>query len=1141
MDVRCESCSAQYKVDDAKIPAQGIKAKCPKCGHSFFLKKPEAAAPPPEPPPLPDFAGDGDGGGAIAIEGDQGAAPMAPSPIAGAFGGADPFGGSNPFGAAPAAPMSDPFAGGGFGGTPQLGGFGGGAGGPAPAADPFGSGGVFGGGGFGGGGFDAPPPGEAAGIGGLFNAKTAFEIQRKDGQQIGPFDMFTLKQMIYEQQLDGSEMLNDSTGSWVPIASIEELGEIFRLTGAGGAPAASSSADGGGWGDPSPAVPSGGGWQKHESVAAPAPAARPSNAPVVGPDLSEPAPIPIKKGGKNPPVGSIGGPAVAPAPIPVSLDAGAKRSMSERVIILTENLWALSKKKSVRIALGIIGGLALISVLGWVFRAPLLAAFGLDKRMDASRMIAEGDRTMTSGERGPLLGAMASYEAAVARFPEGADGLARLAEVQALLWQRDPSRLDMKAAAEANLAKAAAESPNEASVQRATARLAIGRRDAAAADAALAKVGGEGAIADPILPFMRGEIAYLKGDLAAADAAWSAAAQGPMAGQANAWVARARAERADFPGAKTAAETALKTEPDNGLAQVLLAFSSAKTGGDAAAAKKTLIDVLGSAQRSAVERARAAFYLSVLSEEAGATGAALGYVRSAVQLYPSDADSVAAAKRLFAARFPDKTVDPWIAAISRVRGSTAMLKVQEGEAQYALRNWQGALSPLLAAANEDPASARAQYALGRLLVDVGGQETAKAKAHFEKALVLDPDYAEAAVALSRWELAAGNAEGARAAADKAIAADPTLPGGYQAAGSAALAAKDPATAETFLVTATDLDPDSYLTWLDLGEARRLAGRPDDALAALMQAAKLRPDVAGPKVSIGMAWELKGDFKQALEFLEAAAAIEPANPNIAARVGITHVKAGNYLEGKKKLEVVVKANPQIAEAQYYLGVAHQFSGDPEKAIDDYRQAIKFKYEDAYLAHYHLGEIFGSAGTSRDPDAARSHLDEALKLKPDYYQAHEELAKILKAERMFAEALKALRDVETAIANKPKAERDPVLERVIIAQGNIAKEEGRNGQATELFRKVVKLYPRSHEAHYNLGELVKDTSPGAAKKHYRDAINANRTYAPPYKVIGYMEKDSGSCRMAKSYWTTFVGLSAPPEEIKEIEQELSNLDC
>ena len=41
MDVTCQSCRATYKVDDAKIPAQGIKAKCPKCGHSFLLKKPE--------------------------------------------------------------------------------------------------------------------------------------------------------------------------------------------------------------------------------------------------------------------------------------------------------------------------------------------------------------------------------------------------------------------------------------------------------------------------------------------------------------------------------------------------------------------------------------------------------------------------------------------------------------------------------------------------------------------------------------------------------------------------------------------------------------------------------------------------------------------------------------------------------------------------------------------------------------------------------------------------------------------------------------------------------------------------------------------------------------------------------------------
>jgi predicted Zn finger-like uncharacterized protein len=39
MKVACPECSSAYNVSDAKIPLKGIYARCPKCGHRFFLEK----------------------------------------------------------------------------------------------------------------------------------------------------------------------------------------------------------------------------------------------------------------------------------------------------------------------------------------------------------------------------------------------------------------------------------------------------------------------------------------------------------------------------------------------------------------------------------------------------------------------------------------------------------------------------------------------------------------------------------------------------------------------------------------------------------------------------------------------------------------------------------------------------------------------------------------------------------------------------------------------------------------------------------------------------------------------------------------------------------------------------------------------
>jgi len=36
--VECESCKASYQVDDRRIPANGLKMRCPKCGYTFIVK-----------------------------------------------------------------------------------------------------------------------------------------------------------------------------------------------------------------------------------------------------------------------------------------------------------------------------------------------------------------------------------------------------------------------------------------------------------------------------------------------------------------------------------------------------------------------------------------------------------------------------------------------------------------------------------------------------------------------------------------------------------------------------------------------------------------------------------------------------------------------------------------------------------------------------------------------------------------------------------------------------------------------------------------------------------------------------------------------------------------------------------------------
>ena len=44
LKVECESCKAPYQIDERRVPAAGLKMRCPKCGHSFVVKNPSVPA-----------------------------------------------------------------------------------------------------------------------------------------------------------------------------------------------------------------------------------------------------------------------------------------------------------------------------------------------------------------------------------------------------------------------------------------------------------------------------------------------------------------------------------------------------------------------------------------------------------------------------------------------------------------------------------------------------------------------------------------------------------------------------------------------------------------------------------------------------------------------------------------------------------------------------------------------------------------------------------------------------------------------------------------------------------------------------------------------------------------------------------------
>ena len=174
-------------------------------------------------------------------------------------------------------------------------------------------------------------------------------------------------------------------------------------------------------------------------------------------------------------------------------------------------------------------------------------------------------------------------------------------------------------------------------------------------------------------------------------------------------------------------------------------------------------------------------------------------------------------------------------------------------------------------------------------------------------------------------------------------------------------------------------------------------------------------------------------------------------------------------------------------------------------------------------------------------ARDHLTKCLDLKPIFFQCLEEQAELARVENLYDDAIKLLKQVESAIVRLPPAEKTPVIIRVLLQQGKIAKQQGKNREAENYFKKALAQDKTNVEAMWNLGELAKDVDSRAAKAWYKKATVTNPDYAPPYKDLGYLVKEDGDECGAKTLFERFLKISPSKEERKLVEDEMGNLDC
>lgn len=207
------------------------------------------------------------------------------------------------------------------------------------------------------------------------------------------------------------------------------------------------------------------------------------------------------------------------------------------------------------------------------------------------------------------------------------------------------------------------------------------------------------------------------------------------------------------------------------------------------------------------------------------------------------------------------------------------------------------------------------------------------------------------------------------------------------------------------------------------------GRSNDAIQHLQAAIRIRPSSVKAHTDLGTALsKIPGREQDAIREYSAALELAPG-------LAVTHNNLGNTLSRMNRREEAIteyraalRIDPVYAEAHNGLGAALAAEGHAAEAIAEFQQALRLRPDDAEakrnLAAAQAPADQAALEYNRGLELARegnqaaeaiAHFENALRLKPDYAEAHNNLGVVLSS--IPGKSNESIRHFEQAIRIRP----------------------------------------------------------------------------------------------------------------------------
>jgi Flp pilus assembly protein TadD len=308
-------------------------------------------------------------------------------------------------------------------------------------------------------------------------------------------------------------------------------------------------------------------------------------------------------------------------------------------------------------------------------------------------------------------------------------------------------------------------------------------------------------------------------------------------------------------------------------------------------------------------------------------------------------------------------------------------------------------------------------------------------------------------------------------------------------------------------------------WCYLGTAQLALGQPAQAEASYHQALQLRPQLAEAYADLGIAQAQQGKLGEAAANIQQALQLRPNYPEAYSNLAILLNQLGRPADAVACLEEALRQRPDYPEAYNNLGLVYLSRGRPAEAATYFRRAVAFRpeFEQARRnLEAALQSAGGGPGAPAPPpppqeaarvynvrgiglakegrwDEAVASFREAVRRRPDYTDAFNNLGNVLYFQKKLDEAIAAY---EEAVRLSPDHAG------ACSNLGEVLRHRGRLDESLKYCRQAIELRPDFAPAHNHLGlALSANEQFEEAVAHCAEAVRLDPNLAEAHHGLGY----------------------------------------